>query len=134
MWDTSLVIPKYIVTPYLALVDTLEKFCKCTSNFVAPRIQSIFFICVLLSTCPTNMANLFVVGRGLQIYKNRTSNGGNNWGWLYKKWQEHLFVIDNVREAIVRIWSDRPEESYLIKKEMSRNNVQKVCSITTKFV
>ena len=38
------------------------------------------FICSLLLTCTTQVSNPFGFGRGPQIYKSWTSNGGNNWG------------------------------------------------------
>ena len=48
------------------------------------------------------MSNQFDVGRGIQICKNWTSNGGGNWGVgvALQNWQEHSFVSDNAREAI----------------------------------
>ena len=42
------------------------------------------------------------VGRRRKIYKKWTSNGGDNWGWCWKKWQEHSFVGDNAREDIAK--------------------------------
>ena len=35
---------------------------------------------ILLLTWYTQVSNLFCVGKGRQIYKNCTRNGGNNWG------------------------------------------------------
>ena len=67
---------------------------------MAPRIWWIFFICGPLLTWPTQVSNLFGDGRGAQIYKNWLINGGDNWGWCCKKWQEHSFVSDNASEAI----------------------------------
>ena len=52
-----------------------------------------------LLTWPTQVYNRFGAGRGPQLYKHWNVNGGDNWGWCYKKWQEHSFVSDNEREV-----------------------------------
>ena len=57
------------------------------------------FIYGPLLSWTTQVSNLLGVGRGPQIYKNRTNNGGDNWGWCCKNWQEHSFVSDNAREV-----------------------------------
>ena len=56
--------------------------------------------CSPLLIWPDQVSSLFVVVSGLQIYKNWTSNGGDNWGLCCKKWQDHSFLSYNSREAI----------------------------------
>ena len=68
------------------------------------------------------MSNLFGVGRVAQIYKNWTSNGGDNCGW-----QEHSFVIDNAREAITENWSARLDELGSIKKRKRLETMYEKC-------
>ena len=75
------------------------KILKVHLNLVAPRIWWKYFCLWRIFTWHTEMSNIFGVGRGPQIYKNWTSNGGNNWGWCYKKWQECSFVSDYTREV-----------------------------------
>ena len=45
-----------------------------------PGYGEIIFGCVTLLTWPTEVSNLFGVGRGTQIYINWTINGGKIWG------------------------------------------------------
>ena len=127
MWDASLVIPNNIVPPHPALVESLEKFWKCTSNFVAPRIWWKKIVCGPLLTWPTQVSNIFGVGRGPQIYKTWTSNDGDNWGWCCKKWQEHSFVSDNAREAIAENQSARLDELDSIQKRKQLENMYEKC-------
>ena len=70
------------------------------------------------------MSNLFSVGRGPQICKNWTSNGGDNCGW-----QEHSFVIDNAREAITENRSARLDESDSIKKRKQLETTYEKCAL-----
>ena len=101
MWYAYLIIPKYIVPPNPALVETLEKFWNFTSDFVAPRIWWKTF-CVTLLTWPNQVSNIFGVVRVPKIYKKWTSNSGENWGWCCKKWLKHSFVSDNVLEVRIQ--------------------------------
>ena len=128
MWDAFLVIPKYIVPSHPALVKTLEKFCKCTSNFVAPRICWTDIFCGPLLTWPTQVYNIFSVVRRQLIYKNWTSNGGEKLGWCCKKLQEQSFVSDHTREGIAENWSDWLDELELIKKRIQLENTYKTCA------
>ena len=45
-----------------------------------PGYGDFFSICGPILTWPNQVSNLFGVGRGTQIYKKWTSNGGKNWG------------------------------------------------------
>ena len=63
------------------------------------------------------MSNPFDVGRGTQICKTWTSNGGGNWGLCCKKWQDNSFVSDDVCEAIAKNLSAQLDESDLIQKK-----------------
>ena len=128
MWDAPIVIPKYILTPHPNLVETLEKFCKCTWNFVAHRIWCFFFICIPLLTWPTWVSTIHGIGRGPQIYKNWTSNGGDNWGWCFKKMQGHSFVSDDEREAILENWSAWLDKSKSIQKRKHLGTTYKKCA------
>ena len=57
-----------------------------------------FFDCGPLSTWPDQVSNLFGFGRGAQIYKNWTSDGGDNWDDAAKSGKNaHLIVIMRVR-------------------------------------
>ena len=58
----------YCTTTY-CLCRYFKTFCKCTLNFVTPRIWRFFFVCVPLLTLPNQVSNLFGTGRGAQIYK-----------------------------------------------------------------
>ena len=121
MWDASLVIPKYIVSPHPALVETSEKFCKCTSNFVAPRIWWNSFVCGPLSTWPTQVSNLFSVGRGQQIYKNWTDDEGDNWGDAAKSGKNtHLLVLMRMRLLYTICWFINLESKICLWKHKFR--------------
>ena len=98
-------------------------------------------ICGPLLTWPTQVSNLFGVGRGPQIYKNWTSYGGDNWGWCCKKWQEHSFVRDNTCEAISENrsdWLEYSDYTYYIKKfilkKKSKNLIRERLELENTYV
>ena len=86
------------------------------------------FVCSPLLICPTQVSNLFGDGRGPQIYKKWTSNGGDNWEWCCKKWQEHSFVSDNACETIIANWSAQHNESESIQKRKRLENTYEKCA------
>ena len=93
------VSPSILYHHILPLSILRKKFWKCTLKFVVPRIWWKEIVCIPLLTWPTKVSNLFGVGRGAQTYKNWTINGGENFGWCCKKWQEHSFVSGNAHEV-----------------------------------
>ena len=110
------------------LVQTLEKSASAFKTLCCPGYDENVFIYGSLLTWYTQVSNLFSDGRGPQIYKNWTSNGGDNWGGCYKKWQEHSFVIDNASEAITANRSSRLDKSDLIQKIKRLENTYKKCA------
>ena len=62
------------------LVQTLEKSASAFKTLCCPGYDENVFIYGSLLTWYTQVSNLFSDGRGPQIYKNWTSNGGDNWG------------------------------------------------------
>ena len=68
-------------------------------NLWHPGYVENIIICGTLLTWPTQVSIIFSVGKGPQIYKNWTSNGGDNLGDA-EKCQKHSFVNDNAREVI----------------------------------
>ena len=81
MCFASLVISKYIYHHILPL-SRLRKISECALRTSwHPGYYENIFVAIPLLTCPAKVPNIIGVGRGTQIYKNCTSNGGNNWGW-----------------------------------------------------
>ena len=60
--------------------------------------------------------------------KNWTSNWGENWGRCCKNWQEHSFISDNSREAIVENWSAQLDKSYSIQEIKWIETNYKICA------
>ena len=80
------------------------------------------------------MYNLFGVGRGPQIYKKRTKMGVTIGGDAAKSGKNtHLVVIMHVRLS-QKIGLLDLKNWNRFKKETDRNNVRKVCAITSEFV
>ena len=71
-----------------------------------------FFICGLLLAWTTYISNIFNVGKGPQIYKNWTRNGGENWFDAEKSGKNtHLLVIMRVRLLHKTLLIDLPNRT-----------------------
>ena len=86
------------------------------------------FDCGPLLTWSTQVSNIFGSGRWPQIHKNCTSNRGDNWGWLFKRWQEHSFISDDTHEAVSENWSAQLDELESIIKMKWLDNTYENCA------
>ena len=128
MWYASLLILKYILPSHPAFVKTLGKFYKQTLNFMTP---SILWTCFHLRS-PFNQDYLCVLWfwcwKGTIKFKVWDSNGGDNWGWSWKNWQEQSFVGDNPCESISENWSAPLEKlDYIQKIKCLKQLTKSIC-------
>ena len=131
MWDNYLIIPKYIVPPYPALVKTSENSETALLTLWHSRYgeKNRF-------QPPFNLAWLSVLSipcrKGAPNIKKWTSNGVDNWGWCFKNWQDYSFVSYNEgKAAITENWSAQLDESKTIKKgERLENKFQKFAQLS----
>ena len=59
-----LIIPKYIVPPHSALVDTSENSQSALRTLWHPGYDENIFVCGALLTWPNRVSNIFGFGRG----------------------------------------------------------------------
>ena len=79
-------------------------------------------------TWNTQVSNIFSVGRGLQIYRNWTSNGGDTLGLCCKSGKNtHLLVIMRVR-LLQKICFPQLDKPDLIQKRKRLENPYKKCA------
>ena len=111
-----LLSPSILYHHILILLRLLENSESALRNSWHPGYGENIFVAITLLTWPAQVYNIISVGRRTKIYKVWTRNGGKNWGWCWKKWQEHSFFGVNAREVIAEYPSARLDELDLIKK------------------
>ena len=111
MWGDSLFIPKYIVPPHPTPVKTSENPESALRTSWHPGYGENIFVAIPPFTWPNQVSNIFGVGRGAQIYKKWTINGGENWGWCWKI-GKNTHLLADIRQ------DERPNYDFVLEGSM----------------